>query len=337
MKNILSLFTLMLSLLLFSCSNSTTFTAEGNVKDLGTQNMHVIYYSNGVQILTVPVKDDNFKFKANLETPTIVEFYTSNRSLLGRAYVNPGDDIECIFQKGSPNRASIKGNDVSEQWSKFLNDNIETLSRGDTKNINSLISKYISSHKNDILSTLLLITEYITPENEEEASKLLSTISVEARPKTIIESYEALLERSNNIKAREKISMTNYYSSTDTLSVFAPHKSSYSILAFTNEPTRKSSNISKDMRLLRDEYPEKRLQIVEISFDPDTATWKNSIKPDSATWQQGWVVGGVSANSIDRLGISRLPFYIVADSTGKQLYRGTSVDAAKKEIQSNLK
>ena len=337
MKNIYFLYALMMIFLLSSCGNSTTFTAEGSIKDLGTQNMRVVYYSNGVQLLTVPVKDDKFNFEANIEVPTIVEFYTSNRSLLGRAYVSPGDDIECVFQKGSPSRAKVEGNDVSERWSKFLNDNIETFARGNIDNINSLIAQYITAHKDDILSTILLVSEYITSENNEEATKLLSSISAEARPESLIDSYEALLDRGNNIKAREKIAMTSYYSSSDSLATFVPHKSSYSILAFSNEPSRKSANISEDMRSLREEYSDKRLQVIEISLDLDTATWKKSIKPDSATWQQGWVVGGASAHSIDRLGISRLPFYIVADSTGIQLYRGNSAEDAKKEIENLFK
>ena len=337
MKNIILLISLSISLLLTSCSDGETFSVEGKVKDLGTQNMRVIYYSNGVQLLTVPVKNDKFEFKASITQASIVEFYTSNKMLLGRAYVKPGDDIECVFQKNSPRRAEIKGNDISERWCKFLYDNIETFSRGNIQKINALVAKYISTHKNDVLSTILLITEYVTPENGEEASKLLSTITAEARPQSLIESFEALLDRGNNIKAHEKISITSYFSNSDSLITFAPHESSYSILAFSNASARQEHNIPQSMRSLRDSYSENRLQIVDISFDTETLTWKKSIQPDSATWQQGWLMGGASAHSIERLGITRLPFYIVADSTGKQIYRGSSIKNAEEEITNLLK
>jgi len=65
--------------------------------------------------------------------------------------------------------------------------------------------------------------------------------------------------------------------------------------------------------------------------------WKKSIENDSATWVQGWVVGAASAHSIERLGINRLPFFIIADSTGKQLYRGPSVDSVTHRIEELLK
>ena len=337
MKKIVFILSFAITLLLSACGDGSTFSAEGTVKDLGSQNMRVVYYSDGTQLLTVPVKDNKFEFKAEITQPTIVEFYGANKTLLGRCYVDKGDDMECSFIKNSPQRANVKGNDVSERWCKFLNDNIETFARGDSKKINSMIAKYITSNKQDILSTLLLITEYITPENNDEAIKLLASIAPEARPQHLIESYEALLDRGNNVKAREKVSMTSYFSSTDSLSTFVPHESSYSIITFSNDPTRKDSKLESDLRTLREDYPNKRLQVVDISFDPDTMTWKRSIRYDSASWKQGWVVGGASAHSIERLGISRLPFYIVADSTGKQLYRGTSINEAKTKIKEVLK
>ena len=74
MKKITLLLSLSLMLLLYSCGDASTFSAEGTVKDLGTQNMRVIYYCDGTQLLTVPVKDDKFEFKAQITQPTIVEF-----------------------------------------------------------------------------------------------------------------------------------------------------------------------------------------------------------------------------------------------------------------------
>ena len=127
MKKIVFILSFAITLLLSACGDGSTFSAEGTVKDLGSQNMRVVYYSDGTQLLTVPVKDDKFEFKAEITQPTIVEFYGANKTLLGRCYVDKGDDMECSFIKNSPQRANVKGNDVSERWCKFLNDNIDVL------------------------------------------------------------------------------------------------------------------------------------------------------------------------------------------------------------------
>ena len=338
MKKLTFIFSLALMLLLSSCGNSSSFNIEGEIDGGGNQNMRVVYIDNGAtNLLSIKVVDGKFEFKATASAPTMLEFYTANKTLLGRAYVEPGDNLECVFYKNSPYKAKIKGNEVSERWSTFLNNNIQTIAGGDIEKINALVSKYINENKTDIVSTLLLLTEYINPENESKSTLLLSSIAPEARPSSLIESFETMLERVNNIKANERISMTSYYCSNDTLATFVPHNSSYAVITFSNKDTRNDGEIADSMRMFRKKYHKKRLQLIDISFDTDTASWKKSIENDSATWQQGWVVGAASASSIERLGISRLPFFIMADSTGKQIYRGNSIEKISQEIKKCIK
>ncbi len=325
-------------LVLNSCSDPTTFTVKGNIEGEGTQNMRAVYYDDGgINLLIVPVDNGKFEFEANLNAPTLIEFFSANKILMGRAYVEPGDDIKCNLYNNAPYKAQIKGNDVSERWSKFLNDNIEITASENSDKINSLIVDYINKNNADVLSTILLITEYHTPENNEEASKLLLAIAPEARPHDLIESYEALLDRSFNIKASEKLTMISHYSSTDSLKTFVPNESSYTIITFSNKDTRNDGELADSLRMLRKSYHGKRLQVIDMSLDEDTTIWKKSVKNDSATWRQGWIVGTVSSPSIERLGVSRLPFYIVADSTGKQIYRGGSIENAISMVNERLK
>ncbi|MDE6121334.1 MAG: hypothetical protein K2F63_06050, partial [Muribaculaceae bacterium] len=61
---------------------------------------------------------------------------------------------------------------------------------------------------------------------------------------------------------------------------------------------------------------------------PDTADWRKSVLPDSASWRQGWAAGTVSAIGVDRLAIPSLPFFVVCDSTGRQIYRGSDMTRA---------
>ena len=337
-KKISLIFSFVAALLLVSCGEATTFTVEGKISDVGVQNMRAIYYADGaVNVLVVPVKDGAFEFEANATEPTMVELFSTNKVLLGRGYVYPGDNIECVLYKSAPYKAKISGNEISERWSKFLLENSEVLESNDTKKINVLVESYINSNKTDLLSTLLLLTEYVTPNNEPMAAKLLAAISPDARPQSLIEGYEALLNRSTSVKANEKLGMISFYSSVDSLKSIVAHSSSYIVVAFSDKDTRNEGEIIDSLRALRERYHNRRLQIADISLDIDTTVWKKSIKNDSATWQQGWVVGAVSSHSIDRLGINRLPFYIVADSTGKQLYRGTSIIDASNEVNKVLK
>ncbi len=66
----------------------------------------------------------------------------------------------------------------------------------------------------------------------------------------------------------------------------------------------------------------------------DSRDWKHSVSPDSAKWEQGWTPGGIASPGLERLAIPSVPYFIVCDSTGTQLYRGASVGAAEAYISS---
>ena len=95
MKKLTFIFSLALVLLLSSCGNSSSFNVEGEIDGGGNQNMRVVYIDNGAtNLLSIKVVDGKFEFKAEANAPTMLEFYTANKTLLGRAYVEPGDNLE---------------------------------------------------------------------------------------------------------------------------------------------------------------------------------------------------------------------------------------------------
>lgn len=57
----------------------------------------------------------------------------------------------------------------------------------------------------------------------------------------------------------------------------------------------------------------------------------------SAIWLQTWAPGSVASTNIGKLSIPRLPYFIVADSTGAQIYRGPSISTAENTISGKLK
>ncbi len=118
--------------------------------------------------------------------------------------------------------------------------------------------------------------------------------------------------------------------------IFQPHSNK------DYERVRKGRNMLDDqslrwlMRRLRAEYPERRLEIFEISVDPDSALWRSRIATDSAHWKQGWLMGGTANPSIRNLAISRLPLFIAVDSAGRQLYRGPVAEQAVEQVTDRL-
>jgi hypothetical protein len=68
--------------------------------------------------------------------------------------------------------------------------------------------------------------------------------------------------------------------------------------------------------------------IADLSADGDTIAWRRSVAADSASWLQGYVPGGLGSTLAVDLGVTTLPYFAVADSSGRLLYAGPSMSKA---------
>ncbi len=325
-------------LLLNACGDNDKFQVKGTIPGIGTQNLRIVYCSMGaIRSEIVTVVDDKFSFEGSSITPTIVEVFTSDRILLGRLIAENGDHLECVLDKSSPYKLSVKGNKDSQRWATFLGENEPIFATKDPIKINQLISKYVTSHKEDLVSTALIITDFYTTGQEETADSLLSIINPAAHPQDLVKGYESLLAKVCGQQTLDKITTMTFYTASDTINTVNPSRSSFSLFCFTLGDNPIREQVVKDLRNMREQYTTKRLALLDISLDSDTIIWKKTIKSDSATWVQCWAPGSIAAHQIQRLNISRIPFFIVADSTGKQLYRGLSFVDAEALINAQLK
>ncbi|MBQ7041614.1 MAG: DUF4369 domain-containing protein [Muribaculaceae bacterium] len=326
MKKICLFFSLILSVLLFSCGDSTEFRIAGVINGMGTQNIKIIYYANGaVRESRAIVIDGKFSVVGNAPEPTLVEIQTTNGVLLGHLMVENGETVECKLENGNRYKASFEGNEVSEKWGKFLTDNSTVLSSDNIDLRNDLIAQYVSKHKEELFSTVLMLTEYYCPNNERTADSILRAISEHARPHSLVEGHEAMFAHVNSATAHNNILPMKIYCKDDSLMTYNPALSSYSVLGFTDDDKSARDSIVPQFKKLSKGKKSRQLKIFDVSLATDTSTWKRITRKDSANWVQCWALGSVRAKGIDRLSIPRLPYFIVVDSTGKQLYRGSSI------------
>ena len=115
---------------------------------------------------------------------------------------------------------------------------------------------------------------------------------------------------------------------------YSPGMQSYALLVFNDKRTPDS--ISRRLRELRDTLTKRQFQLIEISLAPDSSMWHRMVDNDSSTWHQGWLPGGPSSLHIRRLAVPRTPFYVVADSVGRQCYRGSSFHRADTLLRSRF-
>lgn len=333
-KTILITLLTLLSAILPGCSGPDSFEVKGHVKGDATINLRALYYVDGaLQSSIFPADRGSFSFKGRAPEGAVVEILDNDYRLLGRFYAENGDEIDVTIDPKSPAAMKVeKGNEAAIRWAQWLNANAKILDGRNSKAINALVAKYVKAHPQDIVSTLIVTTVYDASADPEGASRLLSSIAPEARPTTLTEALATLLTYADTSAGKRRVSPLTLMARNDTVTTFSPRKHRLSLLVFSDENSGRADSIVPALRRLRKAHTDKALGIIDISLDTDTLAWQSSTRNDTATWDAAWGTGGIASAALRPLAIPRLPYFIVTDSVGSQIYRGASISQALKKI-----
>lgn len=333
-KTILITLLTLLSAILPGCSGPDSFEVKGHVKGDATINLRALYYVDGaLQSSIFPADRGSFAFKGRAPEGAVVEILDNDYRLLGRFYAVNGDEIDVTIDPKSPAAMKVeKGNEAAIRWAQWLNANAKILDGRNSKAINALVAKYVKAHPQDIVSTLIVTTVYDASADPEGASKLLSSIAPEARPTALADAFATLLTYADTSAGKRRVSPLTLMAQGDTVTTFSPRKHRLSLLVFSDENSGRADSIVPALRRLRKAHTDKALGIIDISLDTDTLAWQSSTRNDTATWDAAWGTGGIASAALRPLAIPRLPYFIVTDSVGSQIYRGASISQALKKI-----
>lgn len=327
LRNIL--LTVLLALLAAACSNSEQFRVNGTIEGKPTLNLRATYYADGtLRNVITACREGEFEFFGTARNPAILEITDYDYRPLARLLVRNGETYKVTIDMSDRFKTTADGNDITRRWTAFLRDNADALRNDNRKTI----ADYIAAHPADMLSTLLLTTEYRI-DDAVEADSLMAAIDPEARPSFITESFNFMLQRLVNERALAPVDTLHFFDGHDNLKSIVAEKPHTLVVLSEHSPYRTDSLLPV-LRRLAKRHGEKSLAIADISLDTDTLEFKRSVRTDSATWKQGWLPGGVAASGIASLGIPSLPFFIVCDSTGMQLLRTRSAGEAEKYLNS---
>ncbi len=319
------------------CSEKEDFTVSGRIEGLVSGQVTMYYYAQGgmKSVLGMAV-DGKFKLHGQSASPTLVTLITSPSQPPYYVVASNGESIEIEGKTENPLSWTVKGNKPSKALADFVRDNAEAIEAGNYSTINSAVARYVTSHKSDIGAAAILVTRFHVPGYEMLADSLLRLLNIDARPTAVMQNFGSILGRQVSSEAHSDLSTLSVYAGPDSLVRMTPSRQSYALVAFTSETRVGRDSIQKRISLLCDSLPVRRFRAFEISLAPDSASWRAVVNSDSVAWPQAWVSGGVAAPQIARFSVPRLPYFIVCDSTGHQLYRGSSITAATEEVERRL-
>lgn len=295
-------------------------------------NLRIVYPGNdNINNVLTAARDGKFNFEGDAPDGAIVQIFDNDFRLMANVYVQNGQELKVKVDPQSTFLTSIKGNEVSERWCNWNKQNLKVLQSGNNVAINALIEKYVKAHKNDILSTLLMVTTYNAAINPGEASALMSSIDKSVRPDVLIDAWNAGNMHLSQAAVKAKVLPISYLDNRDSLRTFTTKGKRVSLLVFSDQFSGRRDSIIPIIKKLRS-----RINLLDMSTDPDTMSWRRGVRVDSVTWSTAWAPGALSAPGIERLGVPSIPFFIVADSLGQQIYRGKSVSRANEVVDSLL-
>lgn len=328
MRRLLSVIAAATLLLAPACSNSEQFRVNGTMEGNATMNLRINYLYNGaIRTIVTASRDGKFEFFASAPQPTVVEINDYDNRPLARILAVNGETFELNIDPTKPYAVRTEGNDLSTRWADFLRNNSDKLTSG-RDSANAVIGRYIASHPDDMLSTLLLVNNYDSSTDALAADSLLSLIEAKARPSYLTESYTFMLERLVNENTTAPVEPFRFIHA-DTARTFRPSDNIGSLLAFTIETSDGYDRLAETLE--RAAKKNKKILIAELRTTPSAVTFEGN---DTCNRVMGRLPGGLASSGIERLGIPTVPFFIVTDSTGRQLYRGTDTEAAFTKLDS---
>lgn len=321
--------TVLCCLVALSSCGSDSFTIEGELSDAGTQNMHFVYSSGEtLNSIWIPSVGGKFSMQGNSEELTVVYIFNSNMKFVTHVAVKNGETIKLSGSIADSYNITVSGSDVAEQWNAFIKQNAADFANGKDDNIAKSISGYIAANSENVVSTLLLTCDYPYI-NTPEAANLLQKISEDARPQQLLSLYGSELQAET--EKTKKIPSLTLRDSNDSLVVVNLNRNRLNVFYFwySSSNTDRKKFIEELKNINR---TERNAMIADIYTNYDTATWRQTIKSDSARWSHYKALCGVTDKTIKDLNVRGENFIIVADSTGRQLYRGGSIADAKAAI-----
>ena len=150
---------MLLALLLASCGGDS-FKIEGEISNLNGGVVVVVFSADSAMVDEQVELDPKgrFTFSGVASSPVIVSL-TDMRGepLVSLAVVN-GDHLKVKGDASKPMSIKVKGNRLNEDWQLFRDEHASFYSNPDR--LDAAIEKFVREHPADMLSTVLLMTDY---------------------------------------------------------------------------------------------------------------------------------------------------------------------------------
>lgn len=322
---------MVMALLLVACGHKD-FSIKMHVKDLGSESVTALFYDGtGVRTTTLTAQGGKMQIVGSSSTPILVEVKRSNGLALAWVLVKNGDKIEVDADMNQPGQWTTKGAADNDSLAAVAARLHPLLQRGDKRAVRMQLTNLVRKNHDAPWVTAAIMLYYPLDSDPEGAQTLFARLSPGARPASLVEGFTAILtQRAGPTGEDRRVAPFTVRGEKDSLLSVVPTAHPYTLMLFSGE--NRPDSIKRALLELRKNHSAEQLNIVETTVWGDTMAWRSRMRRDTVTWKRGWAAGAVGNPGLRRIAIPSVPFMVVTDSTGKQIYRGTSIKAMQQKI-----
>lgn len=336
MKNIGYHFILLLTITtIFACSKPKKIEGTALIGNIGNLTDTLYFYGTDRfydRLDTIVVKDGKFVHQLKLDT-TIMAYVFSKNIDDTRIFLKNGDQLQITRNPKDSLQLYISGNAMHQDYDSL---NIALAEATDTL---ATIKEHIAKHPLSLINIAILQDYLVWQENPPYP--IIDDI-IQGLP-GILKDRQSIEDITSKIAPAQRAQpgrSSLFFNLMDMKGKFIDKKTfdkKHLLLYFWTTWDENSKLLNKEIKAINKKWKKsKKLQIVGISLDTDTAYLAQVVKKDTLNWTILKDPKGLNSQVAERYGITQLPTSFFIDKKGTIISRDIPVDSLKKVITEHL-
>lgn len=336
MKNIGYYFILLLTITtIFACSKPKKIEGTALIGNIGNLTDTLYFYGTDRfydRLDTIVVKDGKFVHQLKLDT-TIMAYVFSKNIDDTRIFLKNGDQLQITRNPKDSLQLYISGNAMHQDYDSL---NIALAEATDTL---ATIKEHIAKHPLSLINIAILQDYLVWQENPPYP--IIDDI-IQGLP-GILKDRQSIEDITSKIAPAQRAQpgrSSLFFNLMDMKGKFIDKKTfdkKHLLLYFWTTWDENSKLLNKEIKAINKKWKKsKKLQIVGISLDTDTAYLAQVVKKDTLNWTILKDPKGLNSQVAERYGITQLPTSFFIDKKGTIISRDIPVDSLKKVITEHL-
>lgn len=333
---------IILLLSLASCAKNE-FDVQFDLPESVNATYRLMYYASdphkGVLVeVPAPVSKGKFAVKCITRNPAVVYVFKDHNYPELAFYVERGDKITISGDSPEPPSWKVKGNKLSEKWSEWRQANRDALSSRSADNINKAVAAYVKQNPADMLSLMLMLNHYDRRNDESGFLALWNSLDPSVTEPDLLNlspRTDIIISPNDEQKTLHDFAVNTFPDDVDSI-IPAKKRASFLYFRYSSDEDRPVI-VQAIKNMVKSSGDSASRLVADISLDTDSMVWIRSVETDSLkNVVKGRLPLGFASPLALSIGLERTPFFIVADSTGRQIYRGENVDKAVEAFKKKL-